>query len=364
MLVLLASLLTAGALLAAPSPPPRLLVAGPALVGDRVVWAEQQDARSILRAWPDASPLWQSATSWFAGPLAGSARLVAFARSYDGCPGQPGVACPVETQTLAGPPRGSLQPLGPPERCVAGAPSRRLAASGNLVAWLALSCDGSGGTVIVHDGTRTLFERPGVSCCDLALAGNYLAWRTGHAVNVFDLRTHRLAYRTDSPPGEPIAAFDVQADGKLALLLGPAPGGLGTLAWRTPGAATLHRLGLRVALPPSGPALRLTGDHIVAETAAAQAGAPTQLVVTGLSGHIHVLARFAARIEQTGAIDATAAHVTWASRQITNTHLDCPPPGQERPCRLLKSGIETIWLAKLAAGTPRPISRWAFTNAP
>jgi hypothetical protein len=126
--VLLASLLTAGLLIAAPSPP-RLLVAGPALAGDRIVWAEQQDARGILRASPDASPLWQSTTSWFAGPLAGSAALVAFARSYNGCPAQPGVACPVETQTLAGPPRGSLRPLGPPERCIAGGPSRRLAVS-------------------------------------------------------------------------------------------------------------------------------------------------------------------------------------------------------------------------------------------
>src|SRR6266581_3583757 len=111
MLALLASLLTVVALPAASSPPPRLLVIGPALAGDRVVWGEQQDTRSVLRAWPDSSPLWQSTTSWFAGPLAGSAALVAFSRSYDGCPGRPGVACPVETQTLAGPPRGSLRPL-------------------------------------------------------------------------------------------------------------------------------------------------------------------------------------------------------------------------------------------------------------
>jgi hypothetical protein len=358
----LASLLTAGALLSAASPPPRLLVAGPALAGDRVVWGEQQDTLSVLRAWPDSSPLWQNATSWFAGPLAGSATLVAFSRSYDGCPGLAGVACPVETQTLAGPPRGSLRPLGAPERCVAGGPGRRLAVSGALVALLELRCDGDVETVIAREGSRVLVERHGVSCCDVSLGGSYLAWRSGSAVDVLDLRTHRLAYRAEAPPGEPIAAFDVQADGKLALLLGPTRNGRVTLAWRTSGRATLHRLRLRVALQPVGPALRLIGDRVVTE--AAEAGGATELVLTDLTGRVNVLARFTASVEQSGAIDATSDRVTWASRQITSSHVDCPPAGQGRPCRLLKSGIETIWLANLTTQTPRPIARWAFTNAP
>ena len=358
-----ASLLTAGALLATPSPPPpRLLVAGPALAGERVVWGEQQDTLTVLRAWPDSSPLWQSATSWFAGPLAGAATLVAFSRSYDGCPGRPGVACPVETQTLAGPPRGSLRPVGAPERCVAGGPSRRLAVSGGLVALLELRCDGTGETVIVRDGSRVLFERHGVTCCDVSLGGSYLAWRSGSAVDVLDLRTQRLAYRAEAPPGEPIAAFDVQADGKLALLLGPTGDGRVTLAWRTLGTATLHRLKLRVALPLAGPALRLIGDRVVTE--AAGAGGATELVLADLTGRVNVLARFAAPVEQRGAIDATSDRVTWASRRITSSRVDCPPSGQGRPCRLLKSGIETIWLANLAARTPRPIARWTFTDAP
>jgi len=360
MLALFAWLFSAAALLAAPSPP-RLLVAGPTLAGDRVVWAEQQDTRSVLHAWPDASPLWRSATSWFAGPLAGSATVIAFARSYNGCPSQPGVACPVETQTLAGPPRGSLRPLGPAERCVAGGPSRRLAVSGNLVAWLALGCDSRGEKALVRNRTRAVFERQGVSCCDVALAGSYFAWRSGGGVDVLDLRKHRLAYRA-APPGEPIAAFDVQADGKLALLLGPAANGFATLAWRTPAAAALHRLTLRVGLSPASPELRLIGNHIIAEIA--QAGAAIALVAIDLSGHVHVLARFAAPVEQIGAIDATADRVTWASRRITGSRVDCPPPGQGRPCRLLKSGIETIWLTKPTGATPHPIARWAFTNAP
>jgi hypothetical protein len=87
-------------------------------------------------------------------------------------------------------------------------------------------------------------------------------------------------------------------------------------------------------------------------------------VLADLTGRVKVLARFSGPVEQSGAIDATSNRVTWASRQITSSRVDCPPSGQGRPCRLLKSGIETIWLANLTTRTPRPIARWAFTDAP
>src|SRR2546428_148181 len=157
MVTLFASVLAAGAL-AAPSPQPRMLVAGPALAGGRVVWGEQREGLSVLRAWPDASPLWQSSSSWFAGSLAGSSTVVAFSRSYDGCPGRPGAVGRVEPQPMAGPPRGSLRPLAPAERCSAGGPSRRLAVSGSLVAFLELGCDSPTAGVTVHDGARTVFQ--------------------------------------------------------------------------------------------------------------------------------------------------------------------------------------------------------------
>jgi hypothetical protein len=361
MVALLASLLAVGAL-AGPVPQPRLLVAGPALAGGRVVWGEQRDGLSVLRAWPDSSPLWQSASSWFSGPLAGSRTLVAFSRSYDGCPGQPGVACPVETQSVAGPPRGSLRPLAPAERCSAGGANRRLSVSGTLVALLALGCDASRNTVTVRDGARTVFRRQGATCCDVSLAGSQLAWRSGGSVDVFDLRTLRLVYRTAAPPREPIAAFDVQADGKLALVLGPAPDGRVALAWRAPGAAGLQRLPFRIVLPAQGPALRLVRDRILIVSAGPRSS--SELIVTDLHGHVRTLARFASPVEQTGAIDATQDRVTWASRRITGTRVDCPPPGQGRPCRLLKSGTETVWAAGLTSGAPRPVARWAFADSP
>jgi hypothetical protein len=361
MVAVLASFVAVGAL-AGPSPQPRLLVAGPAFAGERVVWGEQHDGLNVLRSWPDSSPLWQSASSWFSGPLAGSRTLVAFSRSYDGCPGQPGVACPVETQTEAGPPGGSLRPLARAERCSAGSANRRLSVSGTLVAFFALGCTSSAGTVTVHDGLRTVFRRQGAACCDVSLAGSRLASRNGGSVDVVDLGTLRLVYRTAAPPLEPIAAFDVQADGKLALVLGPASDGRAALAWRAPGAASLQRLPLRIVLPALGPAVRLVGDRIV--TVAAGPGFSSELVVADLHGHVRTLARFAAPVEQAGAIDASADRVTWASRRITSTHVDCPPPGQGRPCRLLKSGTETVWVAGLTSGAPRPVARWAFADSP
>src|SRR3954451_19690025 len=100
MVPILASLLSAGALIAA-TPQPRQLVAGPVFAGDRVVWGEERDQLNVLRAARDTTPLWQSASSWFSGPLAASGSLVAFSRSFNGCATQPGVACPIETQAVA-----------------------------------------------------------------------------------------------------------------------------------------------------------------------------------------------------------------------------------------------------------------------
>ena len=360
MVPLLASFLVAGAL-AGVTPAPRQLVAGPALAGDRVVWGEQRDSLNVLRAAHEAAPLWQSSSSWLSGPLAGSASLVAFSQSFNGCAGQPGVACPVETQAVAGPPRGSLRPLAPAERCSIGGSGRRLSVSGSRVAYLALACASSSSyKVSVSERGRIVF-RHGASCCDVSLAGNYLAFKSGDSVDVFDLRTRRRVSRTGAPPNEPIAAFDVQADGKLAVVLGPGADSHAALAWRPPGASALHQLKLRVVLPFAGPAVRLVGDRIVVVSSVSASS--SELVSADLRGHLRVLARFRKPIEQAGGIDASAKSVTWASRRITSTRVDCPPPGQGRPCRLLKSGVETVWTAGLTSGLPRAVARWAFTDS-
>lgn len=360
MLPLVASFVAAAAL-AGMGQQPRQLVAGPVLAGGRVVWGEQRDGLNVLRAEGEASPLWQSGLSWFSGPLAGSTSLVAFLRSFDGCPGGGGVVCPVETQPVAGPPRGSLRPLAPTERCTTGGRGRRLAISGSRVAYLALSCTSPSYTVIVSKNGRTVF-RHAASCCDVSLAGGYLALKSGVFVDVFDLRTRRLITRTGPPPNTPIAAFDVQADGKLATVLGPGADGRTELAWRAPGTGVLHRLRLTAVLSVAGPAVRLVGDRIVFVSPGS--GSSSRLVSADLLGHVHTHARFTRTVEQAGGIDTSLQSVTWASRLITSTRVDCPPPGQGRPCRLLKSGVETVWVANLTTGAPRVAGRWTFADAP
>ena len=129
------------------------------------------------------------------------------------------------------------------------------------------------------------------------------------------------------------------------------------LAWRTPSADALHRLPFRVEWPLAGPAVRFAADHMVIDTRG-------ELISTDLSGHVHTLARFKRPVEQAGGIDTTQDGVTWASRRITSTRSDCPPPGQGRPCILLKSGIETVLVAGLTSGAARVAARWAFTDSP
>ncbi|MFN2627037.1 MAG: hypothetical protein ABR569_00165 [Gaiellaceae bacterium] len=363
MLTGLASLVVAGVLTGAA--PQRVLVAGPVLAGPRVVWAEHAGGESILRAWPHQPPLWRSVTSSFSGDLAGSAAVIAFARSTEACPSQPGVACPVESETLAGPPRGSLQRLGAARRCSLGSGGQHLDVEGRRVASFDLDCgDGTARLSVWEPGSgapRIVAREPagGKSCCDLALAGRYVAWRSGAGVAVYDLTAGRRLYRV-AAPGEAIAAFDVQADGKLALAL-VSGGRTAWLAWTAPGSPRLHRLGLPVTLPARGPAVRLAGDRIVFERPSS--GATVQLAASDLRGRMRTLARFAGRVEQVGGFDADSTRVAWASRRITSTRVDCPPPGQGRPCVLRTAGVATVWLAPAAGGRPRSLARWALADA-
>jgi len=204
------------------------------------------------------------------------------------------------------------------------------------------------------------FTQHEAACCDVSFAGSFAAFKSGDSVDVVDLRKRRLAYRAGAPRGESIAAFDVQSDGKLAVLLGPAQDGRFAIAWRAPGVSILQPAKLRAVLPPSGPAVRLVADRLIAER---RIGSSTELIVADLHGRTRVLARFVAPIEQVGGFDAGELRVTWASRRITSTRVDCPPPGQGRPCRRLKSGVETVW-ASFASGAPRPVARWSFADSP
>jgi hypothetical protein len=225
--------LAVAVLLGGAPPQSRTLAAGPALAGDRVVWGEQRGQMSVVVGAGSSAPLWQSRSAWLAGPLAGSRPTVAFAANSNGCSGA-NTACPVETTFFARRPRHGWLPITAPVRCVSTAAGRTLAVSGPLIATVTPNCDSAPkATLLVRRDGRVVFRRDGVECCDVALAGTTLVWRSGGAVDVFDLATRRLRFRAAPPAGAPIAAFDVQADGKLAMLVGRQPDGHTTIAWRS-----------------------------------------------------------------------------------------------------------------------------------
>jgi hypothetical protein len=245
--------------------PSRTLVAGPALAGDRVVWGEQRGKTNVVVGAGSGALLWQGRSAWLAGPLAGSRSTVAFATNSNGCSGA-NTACPVETTFFARRPGHGWLPITSPVRCVSTAAGRTLAVSGPLVATVTPNCDSpSKATLLVRRDGRLVFRRTRVECCDVALAGPTLAWRSRGGVDVFDLATRRLRFRAAPPAGAPIAAFDVQADGKLAMLVGRQPDGHATLAWRSAADPTLHPLQLAAVLPGNQPRLRLIGDRLVSK---------------------------------------------------------------------------------------------------
>lgn len=350
-------------LLGGAPPPSRTLVAGPALAGNRVVWGEQRGQTNVVVGAGSGALLWQSRSAWLAGPLAASPSTVAFATDSNGC--SSATACPVETTFFADRRGHGWLPITSPMRCVSATGGRTLAVSGLLVATVTPNCGSpSKATLLVRRDGRVVVRRAGVECCDVALAGPTLAWRSGGAVDVFDLATRRLRFRAAPPAGAPIAAFDVQADGKLAMLVGRQPDGHATLAWRSAADPTLHPLQLAAVLPGNQARLRLIGDRLVLETAPHTT--PTDnvpgsaLVVSDLAGRARVLARFSGRLEQVGSFDASTRTVTWASRRITRTRLDCPPPRQA--CMVRKTGTLTIWQANIAGGAAHAVTSWAFTD--
>ena len=106
---------------------------------------------------------------------------------------------PVETTFFAERPGHGWLPITPPVRCVSATAGRRLAVSGPLVATVTPNCGSpSKGTLRVRRDGRMVFRRAGVECCDVALAGTTLAWRSGGGVDVFG-SSSPLSYRVTSP---------------------------------------------------------------------------------------------------------------------------------------------------------------------
>ena len=352
---------------AAPPVQPERLVHGPVLAGGRVVWDELVGEEESLRLGaPGVATriLYRPTGDHRVGQwLAASASLLAFELVGPSCSPQPGFVCPEAWDVLAGPLTGPFRPLAPEKRCFSSWASSPLDAYGRTLVQKALSCESPGGTRVVVDDLRTGHGRTIASlpgrrgcCAGVAIAGRYVAWAQhwDASVVVFDLRANRVVYRVrvGRPLGsDQIAGLDVEADGKSVVTTTD-----GRVLWfGLDGRA--HRLRLRL----SGPLVRMGGGRIL--FGRKEGGGATALVLTDLAGKDLGGRAVRGTAALRGDFDFDGRRVTWASDRISESHVDCPPPGIGRPCIVRESGVTTIWLVPVG-GRARSVARLPFSDEP
>jgi hypothetical protein len=359
-LSLAAVLAVAGGAPAAPDTP-RLLVTGPVLAGDGVAWSENDGEASVLRLWRPGrgeTVVFRSETTSVGRGLVGAARLLAFQRSYAGCPPQPGVVCPTVTDFAIGPRTGPFRALSSTSKCVFPFAEAGLDLTSSLVAYNAPDCDGNRVTTFLQTTSlppkRAVLRNvtPREACCaGLRLAGRFVAWTSNwnERVVVVDRDNDRVVVSVrvgDGVSAKPVS-FDVQADGTLAVLAS------GRLLWASPASPR--------------PNVLATGIHDVqvriarAQIAYTRAGA---VVLSGLRGQARVVARFRAPSRLQRTLDFDGKRVVFASDLVTRRWVDCPPPGQGRPCVQREAGTTTIWLAQAPRFTLRKVAHFPFEGFP
>ncbi|HAL28629.1 MAG TPA: hypothetical protein DCP25_18130, partial [Chloroflexi bacterium] len=153
--------------------------------------------------------------------------------------------------------------------------------------------------------------------------------------------------------------FALQRDGKVAVsyrVVAIAQAGPTTIAWFSPSAPRVHVLPLH----GSDTGIRIAGDRIALARYVTRSA--SVLVVADLAGRARPVARFASPVRLRGRFDFDGRQITWASDRVTSTRVDCPPPGQERPCVRRETGVTSIWIRSAAGGVPRLIARLPFDD--
>jgi hypothetical protein len=244
-----------------------------------------------------------------------------------------------------------------------------IALDGGVAAYLEVDCAAQRMQVVVRDvghSGRPLIVRDAAlssGCCrDVAIAGRFVAWSDKNDVVVYDRLARRFAYRARIGPEAGIGVdlgFDLQRDGKVAVsyrLVEVARTGPTTIAWLAPSAPSLHLLPLR----GSDTRIRLAGDRIAVERFLT----PTTsvLVVADLAGQARRVAGFAPPLRLLGRFDFDGTRIAWATDRVTSNRVDCPPPGQGRPCVLRETGVTSIWVRAAAGGAPRLVARLPFDD--
>jgi hypothetical protein len=353
------------------APHSRALWQGPLLAGDALVWSEAAGGTAEVHLWtPRGERVVYSADSLALGrPLAASRTLLAFERSYPGCPPQPDRVCPQRQDALVGPLTGPFRPLVHPRNCVLATEGTALALDGGVAAYLDVDCTHNRVRVLIRDfahagQARVVRDAPLSSACcrEIAIAGGYVAWNEDRrSVVVYDRVAHRVAYRASVGPPQGIdveLGFDVQRDGKLAVayrLVEVARTVPTTIAWFSRGSSGRARV---LPLRSRDTRIRIADDRIAFERS--PIADTSALVVTDLVGQPRTLASFTPPT-RLRSFDFDGARIAWAADRVTSTRIDCPPAGQGRPCVRRESGLTTIWRRPIERRA-RVVARVAFAD--
>lgn len=279
---------------------------------------------------------------------------------------------PQATDALVGPPTGPFRRLIPPKTC---ATSFATAVDEAFAAYVDPDCPHDRVRIVVRDVVhrgRPLVVRDapasGGCCSQVALARRFVAWNQGHRgdgtreVVVYDRLARRAAYRAVIRPAAGSLVelgFDLQPDGKIAvayrLLSADVQTGPTTVAWFSPSEPHAHiRIRGRTTL------VRVARDRMAVERFLTSRR--SALEVTDLSGRVQSVARFARPARLRTSFDFDGQRIVWASDLITATRVDCPPPGQGRPCVRRETGVTKIWLRNSITGPTHLVARLPFDD--
>jgi hypothetical protein len=357
-----------------------VLVGGPVLAGDSVVWLERDgDEVRLERALPGRRAgvlLRQPTRDGWLEDVAASASVIAVERRTTVCPPpNPPLAytCSERRAILEAGSRGGFRTVAPTDDCGGGSSSSPTSvdASGTAVALglnVCLAPDNRRRRVVLvglgRPDPTVLCDSPQfapASRCDgyARVAGRFVAWREGpSAIVVFDTRRGAVASRPLVPR---TVSFDLQADGTVAAAYYPGDAGVpASVAWHGPAGAGRTLPFRIVGANGHDPDVRIAANRILAERDLGRAA--SALVVSDLAGRTTRIARFKAPVRRDGGLDLDARRVTWASTRITSSRIDCPPPPSMRPCVRRKTGVTTIWVAPASGGAARVVARVRFRD--
>jgi hypothetical protein len=276
----------------------------------------------------------------------------------DECRSRPGVACPTLTDFALGPRTGPFRPLTAARKCAFpfSEPGLDLdwTKTTARVAYDKLDCERERVTTVLQTTSRppkTAVLRDvalrEACCAGLRLAGKFVAWSAGWngRVTVVDLDRGKTVVSIrvgDGVSAKPVS-FDVQRNGTVAVIANER------LFWISPTSPRPHPIAERV---PNG-AVRIARGRI----AYARSGA---VVLADLGSTGTIVARFRGPARLHRALDFDGTRLAFASDEVTRRWLDCPPPGQGRPCVQREHGATTLWFARAPKFAPRKIATFAF----